>query len=100
MLTWFKNNFFPDATDSMEKGKPDGGEEPEPAKGSSSKKRARSKLDEVNQIPVYKMFGFATPLDSLLLCLGVCSAIGCGTAVPVMTIRFGGILQRFIDHEL
>ena len=36
-------------------GKPDGGEEPEPAKESSNKKRSRSKLDEVNQIPLYKM---------------------------------------------
>lgn len=36
----------------------------------------------------FVQFGFATPLDTLLLCLGVCSAIGCGTAVPLMTIRF------------
>ena len=34
------------------------------------------------------MFAFASPLDIFLILVGIASAVGCGSVIPIITVRF------------
>ncbi|EPS62261.1 hypothetical protein M569_12530, partial [Genlisea aurea] len=55
-------------------------------------------------VPFYKLFGFATPTDKLLMFIGTVGAIGNGLCLPLMTIVFGDLINAFgrnaINHDV
>lgn len=56
---------------------------------------SKDKEEPVNQVPFYKLFSFADPVDFLLMLVGTIAAVGNGISLPLMTIIFGDVVNSF-----
>ncbi|KAF7837631.1 ABC transporter B family member 11-like [Senna tora] len=58
-------------------------------------KKSKQKDETSNTVPFYKLFSFADSLDHLLMFVGTVGAVGNGTAMPLMTVIFGDMINAF-----
>lgn len=47
------------------------------------------------QVSLFKLYRYATPLDVLLMILGILAAIGSGIMIPVYVLSMGNIIDSF-----
>ncbi|XP_019190190.1 PREDICTED: ABC transporter B family member 9-like [Ipomoea nil] len=57
--------------------------------------KSKTKKNEVQKVPFYKLFTFADQLDVCLMIGGTLGAIGNGLAQPMMTVIFGQLINSF-----
>ena len=49
---------------------------------------ASEKTDEKSsKVTLIRVFAFASPLDLFLILVGIMSAVGCGSVIPIITVR-------------
>ncbi|PHU01605.1 ABC transporter B family member 11 [Capsicum chinense] len=67
-----------------------------------SDKTGKQKVADAHEVPYYKLFSFADPIDHALMVVGVIGAVGSGVCIPLMAVLFGELVDSFgktVDSE-
>ena len=63
-------------------------------KSSTKKKKGKEAKEIIPTASCGELFRFATPVDAMLMVVGIIAAMGCGTAQPLFSVMFADLREQ------